>query len=412
MRRLIALICLTCLALPAAADAGKQETRLRKALASAMNGAGPASGAYAYNATERRVLFRRRDDRPRILASNTKLFTTAAALGRLGPTATLDTRVLGDGELDGSTWRGDLYLVGGGDPAFGSERFVDRAYGSGATVERLAAEIERAGIERIRGRIMGDESFFDSRRGGPDSGYRFSYDVGGPLSGLAYNRGLANEVGSAIQTNPPLFAAKRLDAALAREDVGVSSDPRAGTAPSDAEEVAKVESPTLRRLARLTNKPSDNYFAEMLLKGIGARVRDEGSTASGARAARGFARDLGTRARVVDGSGLSRRNKASPRQVAELLIAMRERKEFDAFQDSLAVAGRDGTLGRRMRRGPARGRCRGKTGTLSNVSALSGYCRSRGGDKIVFSILMNRTSPPHTRGIQDRMAQALARYAG
>jgi D-alanyl-D-alanine carboxypeptidase/D-alanyl-D-alanine-endopeptidase (penicillin-binding protein 4) len=94
--------------------------------------------------------------------------------------------------------------------------------------------------------------------------------------------------------------------------------------------------------------------------------------------------------------------------VVRLLLAMQKRVEYPAFYDSLSIAGRDGTLAPRMRRGPARSRCRGKTGTLSNVSALSGYCRALSGHTYVFSILMNAVSPYSARAIQDRMAQAMA----
>jgi D-alanyl-D-alanine carboxypeptidase len=91
-----------------------------------------------------------------------------------------------------------------------------------------------------------------------------------------------------------------------------------------------------------------------------------------------------------------------------LLTAMQAREEFEAFLASLAVAGRDGTLSDRMRRGPAHNHCRGKTGTLSNVSALSGYCTARSGDVYAFSILMNGVYPTGARQLQDRMTQAIA----
>jgi D-alanyl-D-alanine carboxypeptidase len=87
------------------------------------------------------------------------------------------------------------------------------------------------------------------------------------------------------------------------------------------------------------------------------------------------------------------------------------RDEFPAFFESLTIAGRDGTLRKRMRRGPARGRCRGKTGTLSGVSSLSGYCQSRSGDTIVFSILINRAGF-RAKKVEDRMVQAIAAYNG
>jgi serine-type D-Ala-D-Ala carboxypeptidase/endopeptidase (penicillin-binding protein 4) len=83
---------------------------------------------------------------------------------------------------------------------------------------------------------------------------------------------------------------------------------------------------------------------------------------------------------------------------------------FQTLFGALPVAGRAGTLHDRMRHGPARGNCHAKTGTLSNVSALSGYCQSRAGDTVVFSILMNRVSPIRARKQQDRIAAALVQY--
>ncbi|MDQ3588105.1 MAG: D-alanyl-D-alanine carboxypeptidase, partial [Actinomycetota bacterium] len=101
-------------------------------------------------------------------------------------------------------------------------------------------------------------------------------------------------------------------------------------------------------------------------------------------------------------------NRASPRSVVRLLLGMRKRSEGVAYSESLAVAGRNGTLRRRMRSGPARRRCRGKTGTISGVSTLSGYCRARSGEVYAFSFLMNGGSPVRARRLQDRMAQAIA----
>jgi D-alanyl-D-alanine carboxypeptidase/D-alanyl-D-alanine-endopeptidase (penicillin-binding protein 4) len=399
---------LAALALAVPAPTYADEASLRAALARQMGGAGAYSGAYVYNATDSRPVFRWRHGRARILASNTKLFTTATALARFGTEGTLGTEVLGTAELaESGVWNGNLYLRGGGDPAFGSRRFVRRAYGRGATVEALAALLQAAGISEVTGGIVGDESRFDSLRGGPDSGYRTSIYLG-PLSALAFNRGLARENGSAFQTRPPVFAAARLERALELRGVSVRRSARAGRTPQEARVLASVDSPPMTRLSRITNKPSDNFFAEMLLKDIGFEATGKGTTARGARVASRFARLLGARARLADGSGLSRGNRASPYRVSRLLLAMRDRDEFQAFYDSLAIAGRDGTLATRMRRGPARRRCRGKTGTLSNVSALSGYCTARSGDVYVFSILMNGVSPYAARGVQDRMAQAIA----
>jgi D-alanyl-D-alanine carboxypeptidase/D-alanyl-D-alanine-endopeptidase (penicillin-binding protein 4) len=406
MRRLLSILLAAAL-LMLSAEAASAD--LNASLTRYMRQAGSASGAYVMNLTEQAQVFAWRAGAPRILASNTKLFTTSAALARFGVDGTLGTEILSGGELDeDGVWRGDLYLRGGGDPTFGSRTYTAKFYGGGATVEQLARLIDEAGVERVTGRVYGDESRHDSLRGGPDSSYGVSIWVG-PLSALAFNRGLSNERGSAFQANPPAFAAARLDAALEARGIPVRLKPRAGVAPAEADVLASVDSPPMQTLVRLTNKPSDNFFAELLAKDLAMQSGGEGTTARGATIAAGFARRLGARARLVDGSGLSRGNRASPYRVVRLLAALLERdEEFDALYASLPVAGRDGTLYDRMRSGPARGRCRAKTGTLSNVSALSGYCTARSGDIYAFSILMNGVYPTGARRLQDRMAQAIA----
>ena len=405
----LALVLLWLVAAPGATAQSSADRALERTLAANMRAAGPASGAYVLDTADRGTLFKWRSDTPRILASNTKLFTAAAALDAHGPDGTLPTVVLGSGALSGDTWRGDLYLRGGGDPTFGSASFVRRNYSSGTTAEDLARAVSAAGIESVTGRVYGDESRFDSLRGGPDTGYRTSIYLGGPLSALSYNRGFANANGSAFQANPPAFAAARFDALLEARGIEVRGKPSTGTAPSGADEVARVESPPVATLVRMTLKPSDNFFAETLSKGLpGAR----GSTRGGAAVSRKHALALGARVSLGDGSGLYRGDRASPRSVGRLLDAVRGRPEFAAFERALPIAGKDGTLHDRLRSAPARGRCRAKTGTLSNVSALSGYCRSRGGDTLVFSFLMNNVAPAGARRLQDRMTQALAAYRG
>jgi D-alanyl-D-alanine carboxypeptidase/D-alanyl-D-alanine-endopeptidase (penicillin-binding protein 4) len=400
---------LTLLALSAVLPVQAAQADLKSSLTSQIRQAGSHSGAYVTNMTTGEQVFAWRAGVPRVLASNTKLFTAAAALARFGTEGTLGTEVLGKGELDEEgIWRGDLYLKGGGDPTFGSRRFATRSYGGGGTVEELAVLLDQAGVERVTGRVYGDETQHDSLRGGPYSSFGVSIWVG-PLSALSFNRGLATEAGGGYQASPPLFAAARLDAALEARGIRVRLAPRAAEAPAAAPVLASVESPPMATLVRLMNKPSDNFFGEMLLKNLAMQARGVGTTRAGARLAAGYARRLGARARIADGSGLSRGNRASPYRVVRLLTAMNEEEEsFDAWYASLAVAGRDGTLKDRMRSGAARGSCRGKTGTLSNVSALSGYCTGRSGDIYAFSILMNGVYTGSAKVLQDRMAQAIA----
>jgi D-alanyl-D-alanine carboxypeptidase/D-alanyl-D-alanine-endopeptidase (penicillin-binding protein 4) len=127
---------------------------------------------------------------------------------------------------------------------------------------------------------------------------------------------------------------------------------------------------------------------------------------------RSYLKRFGIRPQISDGSGLSRGNRTSPRELVALLTAMHESPQRAAFEDSLAVAGRSGTLAGRMNGSAAEGACRGKTGTLSDVSGLSGLCTAKNGHVIVFSMLMNSVSPASARSLQDRAVKAIANLSG
>jgi serine-type D-Ala-D-Ala carboxypeptidase/endopeptidase (penicillin-binding protein 4) len=369
--------------------------------------AGGISGAYVLDATTSRTLAAVRADTPRIPASVEKLYTTSTALLRFGPDATLQTGVLGIGTLDDAgTWHGDLYLRGGGDPTFGTADFDRAAYGLGTDVATLATRIADAGIVRVTGRVYGDDSLLDRRRGGPASGYALDLDVGGPLGGLLFDRGLARTDGSALQRQPAKFAAQQLTLALRHTGVRVPQGPATGTTPAGAQPIAAVGSPTMATLVRLTLVPSDNLFAEMLVKDVGARFGGNGSTAAGVAVVERTVARLGVHPRIVDGSGLSRADRTSPRQVVTLLKTLRANT---ALRAALPVAGRSGTLVDRMRRTSAQDRCQAKTGTLSNVSALAGWCRTANGHDVAFAFIENFVYTPTAKAAEDRLAIALAR---
>nr|MDQ4040139.1 D-alanyl-D-alanine carboxypeptidase [Actinomycetota bacterium] len=122
-------------------------------------------------------------------------------------------------------------------------------------------------------------------------------------------------------------------------------------------------------------------------------------------------REAGIAARVSDGSGLSRRNRTTPRELVRLLDHMHGTERLAVpFRASLAVACGSGTLAGRMCRTRAAGHCRGKTGTLTGVSGLSGYCDVGSGRVVAFSILMNRVGYYSARRLQDGMIAAIASY--
>jgi D-alanyl-D-alanine carboxypeptidase/D-alanyl-D-alanine-endopeptidase (penicillin-binding protein 4) len=407
VRRLVLLLDALAAGAGTAATAAAGAAPLDALVARGLARAGGVSGGYVLDTTTGQTLASVRADTPRIPASVEKLYTGATALLRFGPDATLDTRVLGSGTLDDAgTWHGDLYLRGGGDPTFGTTDFDRRAYGFGTSISTLAAAVRDAGIVRVTGRVRGDESWLDRLRGGPVTGYGLDLDIGGPLGGLLFNRGLAREDGSALQAQPAKFAAQQLTLALRRVRVRVPQNGAEGTAPLDAQEIATVASPTIATLVRLTLVPSDNLFAEMLLKDVGAHFGTGGTTAAGAAVVKRTIARFGVRPQIADGSGLSRSDRTSPRQVVTLLSGMRADTALGA---ALPVAGRSGTLIYRMRRTSAQDRCQAKTGTLSNVSALAGYCRTPNGHLLAFAFIENGVYTPTAKAAEDRLAIALAR---
>jgi D-alanyl-D-alanine carboxypeptidase/D-alanyl-D-alanine-endopeptidase (penicillin-binding protein 4) len=379
-----------------------------------MNSAGGASGAYVVDLTTGKTLFSVAPGTPRLPASVEKIYTTSTALLRFGPNSNLVTSVRGVGSVDATgAWQGTLYLRGGGDPTFGAASYDSYAYGTGATMQRLVSNLVRTtGITSVHGAIVGDESYLDSLRGTVATGYQLSTDVEGLLSGLVFDRGLANPQGTAFQSRPALFSAQQLASALRAAHVKVPSSTRIYThaAPADAKTLATVHSPRMSTLAHLTNSPSDNFFAEMLLKDIGARVGGRGSSAAGAAVVRSqIANSFGVHPTLDDGSGLSRDDHTSPRDVVTTLRALAGNS---AFVNSLSVAGESGTMDAGLQGTAAQGRCQGKTGTLHDVANLVGYCSARDGHRLVFAFLLNSVDPTAGHAIEDGMAVTLAKYNG
>lgn len=355
------------------------------------------TGAFALDLRSGRVVYSLHPDRSLRPASNEKLAVALALLDRLGPEHRITTTVLGAGSRAGSTWRGRLVLRGFGDPTL-----------TRADLRKLASKLRTAGIRRVTGRIIGDETYFDKRRTAP--GWKRSYYKiqSPPLSALVVDR--ARSKGRTVD-NPALWAARAFRKALVTAGIRVGGKAVRGTAPPGSRRLVAVRSRTIKALVKRMNKVSDNFYAEMLLKHLGARMLGTGTTWAGCLVVR---RVLATHGvplagvRIVDGSGLSLDDRATARSLGRLLVsAWRDPAVRVPFFSSLPIAGVDGTLEDRLRTGPARGRVRAKTGTTSRASALSGYA----GARFVFAILQNGNPINWTkaRRAQDRFAQELAR---
>jgi len=377
-----------------------------------VRGGGGASGLFVLDAGSGSVVCARAANRPRSLASNTKLFTTSTALARLGPRSRITTLLEADGELDrNGVLHGDLYLVGGGDPALGTPSFYKRYLGGlGTNVFALKRGLRAAGIRAVTGRLYADDSIFDRLRGVADSGYATSPYIG-PLSGLSFDSGFSGPGASGFAGDPAIDAAKTLDRSLRAAGVRISPAVALGAAPASATAVASVESPPLTRIVNTTDVYSDNFFAEMLLKLLGARLGGAGTTAAGAKVVERFARSHGSGIHQVDGSGLTRSNRASPHQVVDLLDSVKSTPAGEDLIQDMALAGHEGTVADRMHGTAAYGRCRTKTGTLTGVSNLSGYCFNRDGKLMIFSILMGSVGDLYLAHLeQDLIAGEVASY--
>jgi serine-type D-Ala-D-Ala carboxypeptidase/endopeptidase (penicillin-binding protein 4) len=400
-RRFLAALAVSAVAFSAAATApaGSSKPELATKLARALavpHVQSRLSGAAAVNLATGRTVFLRHPTLALVPASNAKLAVAYASLALLGPEHRLDTVVYGEGELLGSIWKGDLVLKGFGDPTL-----------SRADLGALARQIRAAGIRQVTGGIEADESYFDTRRTGP--AWRSYYYIGEspPLSALTVDRARFR---GWVTREPALSAGSQFRFALRAAGVGVRGRVVAGAADPSAEQLAATTSAPLARIVAFMNRESDNFTAELLLKQLGAVDGGRGTSAGGAEAVREALRAAAiplAGVRIVDGSGLSARNRLTAAAVIGILVvAWHDPRIRPAFVQSLAVAGVNGTLEDRLERPPARGAVLAKTGTLSESSALSGYARG----KWAFAVIQNGrpVSQFWARQAQDRFASVLA----
>ncbi|WP_432588076.1 D-alanyl-D-alanine carboxypeptidase/D-alanyl-D-alanine-endopeptidase [Streptomyces sp. HD1123-B1] len=439
---------------------------------------GGAAGVVVADAGSGAVLYRHRPDDRLMPASNTKLLTSAAAMGVLGPDHRFRTDVLTDGTRRGRTLRGDLYLRGTGDPTL-----------LAADYERLAEAVADAGIRRVTGRLVADDTRFDDQRVGrswaaddessyyaaqisalsvaPDTDYdagsvivettpgarpgarptvavtprtpyarvvnRATTGAAGSGSTLTVERGHGSNIltlsgsvpaGAAAAKEwvsvwePTGHAAAVLADALARHGVRVAGDTRLGRAtPDGARPLAAHRSMPLKRLLVPFMKLSNNIHAEVLTKAIGYETAGRGTWTAGLAGVSDWLKkqgvDVGT-LRQVDGSGLSRMDNVTAGHFTELLLSVRRQPWYADWYAALPVACDPdrligGTLRTRMCGTPAAGNARGKTGSLTGASALSGYVRDADGRELVYSVVLNNYLVPSVKRLEDAIVVTLAK---
>ena len=348
------------------------------------------------------LVFRHNADAPLKPGSNEKLLVAWGAYGVLGPATTLVTDVRVDGDIDGSTVRGNLVLVGGGDPSL-------RSTGD-HSLDRLAALVRNNGITEVAGDLVVDDSRFDSQRRAAGWTERHVPNFVGPPSALAVD-------GNWSRTDPEYIAdpaagnLSTFRAALATRGVNVAGGERPGTAPDPAATIASVRSAPVADLARQMLTNSDNFYAEILLKEVGFAAFGKGTTENGVAAVRRLALENGVAltGRAADGSGLSRDDARPAGEWMELLVAARDQPWFGDFLGALPLAGRTGTLASRFLATPAAGNLRAKTGSVRDTRALSGYLTTAGGRRVVFSLVVNSTPvPPAVIAAMDGLVATMA----
>jgi serine-type D-Ala-D-Ala carboxypeptidase/endopeptidase (penicillin-binding protein 4) len=342
---------------------------------------------------EGEFLYRHADVRRRAPASNEKLLLSMALLDRLGPEATLVTQAAAAAVPVAGVVAGDLWILGTGDPD------VRRT-----TMVRLAQALVAAGVVRIDGAVLGSTGYFKRDWRAPGWKPDFPRTQVALPTALAYE---GNQSGGVHITDPELRAARALTQELRSRGVAVAGQADAGHAPVPLVPVAQVGSASLPELLDVMNRYSSNFWAEVLGKRLGAEAHGPpGSIAKGAAAIRTWAAQFGVVVKARDSSGLSYANRASPSGIVRLLDLAEDRPWGQVLREALPHGGQ-GTLDDRLRGVPVHA----KTGTLSSISALSGYVWMRSRSTWVEFSILSRLPKDEAVRIEDRVVRILWRDA-
>ena len=463
-----------------------------------------------YSLDAEKFLYKRNIDQLMTPASNTKIFTSFISLVSMGSNYLINTSVYSDGQMIAdSILKGDVYIVGHGDPMFSSDDIVD-----------LAAQIRKRGIKVIDGNIYADGTFFDSLTVRKDYSNDRDHVVKlPPITGLSIEKNTAtikitsgNMAGEVVDVEliPASSAFVTSNSAKVRgysrgelfdfDNIpgGLTEEkllPRFGDAAPDPEPeprrrrtiriysnlgkdgkqhftvkgylrakrnysyryymidpelvvagalksaieaeglmvTGKIGKKSMTRVEHriqmlllgqanrpivevLTplNKESDNYLAENVFKMIGAHGGNYRDNAGQAKKV--IHRELQIlgipceECELNDGSGLSRRNLVTAESIMNILRTADKMPFSEDFHSTLSIAGMDGTLEKRMRNSLAENNLHGKTGTLRNVSSLSGYVRTLDGERIAFSFLFNGNYVSSYKDLEDELGKTLANF--
>ncbi len=416
-------------------------------------------------------LFQKNPDKLFTPASNTKLFTTGAALHILGPSYTFRTRLLTDKQVNPHTIN-HLYIKGSGDPTLKTK-----------DLESLVTTLKTRGTKEIQGNLIIDSSIFDAEGVGPGWGTGDGpiFDKS-PTGGLLINHSCITirvkpaAVGRAPQVflepentlnkivnnarttthakehalhvirtkdhriiitgtiakkskqkyfriaidHPDLYAGHTLHALLKKNRITLKGKIKTGIAASGLTVLATHTSKPAIKMIRTVMKRSDNLYADALFKKMGAKVYGSpGTWAKGKKAVEAFLKDevglVDTQLQLHDGSGLSHANKVSPNHITHYLNWIHTKASFKAqFIETLPISGIDGSLRNRMKHKSVHAKVKAKTGSLFGVSSLSGYITAGSGRELSFVIMVNRknkSAVEFKRKLEDHLCTLLAAHA-
>ncbi len=377
-----------------------------------------------YNPLTQDTIFKENHTVSMVPASNTKLFTTATALSLMGGDYKLSTKIMTtDKNIRDGIINGNLYIKGFGNSLF----TID-------DLDEMVRQLKRMGIKRIAGNVVGDDYYFDELYTRTDWIDDEEPNVNlPPISALVIDRNrefvrrkikmrrrkkIYYRIINSYQniSNPPLYIAELLREKLIENGIRVEHPAIKGHTPQDAVTLSE-SSILLKDLIRVINKHSDNFLAECLFKTLGAYASGkEGNSFYSTQTILKFLKDNGIYSdgtSVVDGSGISKYDLVTVGAIVGLLDKMYfNLRDFKDFYNSLSIAGVDGTLRYRMRSSSAENEFHGKTGTLHNVSSLSGYLKTQKGDDLIVSIIFDFKSkyPNYYRGIENQIVEILANW--
>ncbi len=450
-----------------ASQPGELKSKIDKLIQSkALKQADVAIEVYSISRGER--IYSHNAEKALMPASNMKLLTTATALKQLGAGYSFPTLVAADTGLRQGIVAGNLYIKGFGDPFLVYEEmwklthhlammglsevkgdvvaddsyFDDQRWGADwkisgnrwyeAQIGALSFNFNTIEVNVMPGEASGKPLIAwlnpatsyvklvnrgstvakGNRRPGVDQ----VLENGQHKIIVSGNMGLSAKTRTAWRTvrNPTLYTATVFRDYLQQEGVKIDGTVRSGKVPTTAHELYTHKSKPLALVIRGLNKMSNNFTAEQILKTIGAEEKGSPGTAEkGLEVVRSFLSTIGVSEqglRLVDGSGLSRGNRLTPKAIIQVLVYMYNdfslRPEYLA---SLAVAGVDGTMGDRLNNSSAKGMLRAKTGRIHGVAALSGYIATKEGEILAFSMLMNnfKTGIENVQKLQDRICLEL-----